>query len=76
MLRCRDVVLPRQWQFGASNSSLCQQRPAEAEQWAREAIAIDGRIPSYHLALASVLEAEGRRSEAQKERAVAASLKR
>jgi len=51
-------------------------RPAEAEQWAREAIAIDGRIPSYHLALASVLEAEGRRSEAQKERAVAASLKR
>jgi protein O-mannosyl-transferase len=50
--------------------------PTEAERWARQAIAIDGRIPSYHLALASILEAEGRRADADEERRIAGSLKR
>lgn len=51
-------------------------RPAEAEDWARRAIAADSRIPSYHLALASILETERRPAEAQHERQVAASMKR
>lgn len=50
-------------------------RASEAEQWARQAIAADSHIPSYHLALASILEAQGRRTDAEQERRLAASLK-
>lgn len=77
--RAIAVTRPTDASYGMYNLALVSlqlHRPAEAEEWARKAIALDTRVPSYHMALASILEAEGRRPEAQQERQLAKALKR
>jgi Tfp pilus assembly protein PilF len=51
-------------------------RPAEAEQWARRAIAVDPGAASFHRSLAAILDAEHRHDEAAKERSEATSIRK
>jgi tetratricopeptide (TPR) repeat protein len=51
-------------------------RLQEAEDWTRKAIAVDPDAAGYHRSLATILEAEGRRDEAEKERDLARRLRR
>jgi Tfp pilus assembly protein PilF len=51
-------------------------RPAEAEQWARRAIALDPGAAGYHRSLAAILDAEGRHDEAGRERAMARRIQK
>jgi len=56
--------------------SLRLNRVAEAEEWARKAIAADPKAPGYHRSLAAILDAEGRRGEAEQERRTAATVRK
>ena len=51
-------------------------RPQEAEQWARQAIAAEPGSAGYYRSLAAILEAEGRRADAAKERELASQIKK
>jgi len=56
--------------------SLRLNRPEEAEQWTRKAIAVDPDSAGYHRSLATILDAEGRRAEGDAEREVVRKMKK